>query len=180
MNCGWVEIIVGGMFSGKTEELVRRLRRAKIAKQPVLAAKPSLDDRYGTDTIASHLKNRFPCKAVPSVDAIRELVTDDIRVIGIDEAQFFGEELVAFVEEQANVGRRVIVAGLDLDSEEQPFKPLPHLMAVAEYVSKMCAICVVCGNPASRSFYKGDKADQIEVGADKYEARCRSCYHAQE
>ena len=173
---GWIEVITGSMFSGKSEELIRRLRRAKIANQRVVALKPALDDRYTPDHIVSHSDVRIPSIPVRSAEEILERA-GDADVIGIDEAQFFGEELVALCERLAGDGRRVIVAGLDTDYRAAPFEPMPRLLAVAEYITKTLAICVRCGGPANRSQRKSASGERIVVGAeDVYEARCRHCY----
>ena len=161
--------------SGKSEELVRRLRRAIIAKKVVRAIKHASDDRYHQTHIGSHAGLTF--EAVPlSTVAEMGFVVRGIQVLGIDEAQFFQPGLVEFCEEMANLGMRVIVAGLDQDSNGKPFGPIPHLMSIAEEVTKLHAVCVVCGEEASRSYHKGQKEHQVEVGASQYEARCRGCW----
>jgi thymidine kinase len=174
---GWVEVICGPMFSGKSEELIRRLRRAQIARQPLQAFKPAVDDRYHTSQIVSH--SRASIEAVP-VEGSAELarrVRRDTRVIGVDEAQFFDENLVDVVERLATAGSRVVLAGLDQDYTGQPFEPMPRLMALAEYVTKTLAICVRCGAPAGRSQRLVSDGDQVLVGAvEAYEARCRACH----
>ena len=172
MPGGRIEVITGGMFSGKTEELVRRLRRAKIAKKNIIAFKHASDDRYDAVQIGSH--NGLKFDAIP-VTTIAELVEKAVEaeVVGIDEVQFFPPEIVDACEDLANTGVRVIVAGLDLDSMAIPFGPIPNLMAIAEEVDKLHAVCMVCGEPACRSQHKAGKADQVEVGAAAYEARCR-------
>jgi thymidine kinase len=172
-DIGWIEVVTGCMFSGKTEELIRRLRRARYARQPVVVFKPRLDDRYTEDSVGSHSGDRMRSIQVDGSDEILPQVGDAV-VVGIDEAQFFDPGLVQVCEQLANSGKRVIVAGLDLDYRGVPFEPMPHLMAVAEYVTKNLAICVVCGNPADRSQRLVNRGGRVLVGeADAYEARCR-------
>ena len=173
---GWIEVIVGSMYSGKTEELIRRLRRAQIARQKVEIFKPAIDDRYGRDQIVSHSELRIPSRAVRKArDVLR--YAHEAQVIGIDEGQFLGPELVKVCERLARRGKRVIVAGLDQDYRGRPFEPMPQLLAVAEYITKTLAICMVCGNPANRSFRKKRRTGRVLVGgADLYEARCRRCF----
>jgi thymidine kinase len=175
MSKGRIEVITGGMFSGKSEELVRRLRRARIAQKQVLAVKHSSDDRYHRTHIGSHTGLTFEAVTAENVAELHA-VAPDVDVLGIDEAQFFHPGLVELCESLANQGVRVIVAGLDQDSHGQPFGPIPSLMAVAEEVTKLHAVCVVCGEEASRSYHKGNKTHQVEVGASQYEARCRKCW----
>lgn len=170
---GHVEVICGCMFSGKSEELIRRLRRAVIAKQAVQVFKPVIDNRYSSKAVVSHTRVEFPAEAVQSPGDILFRVNEQTQVVGIDEAQFFHAGIVDVVETLANQGRRVIVAGLDQDAFGQPFGPMPQLMAVAEFVDKIHAVCTVCGEPASRSYRKTGSQQQVEVGADQYEARCR-------
>lgn len=178
-NAGWVEVVVGCMFSGKTEELVRRLRRAPYAKQKVASFKPVIDARYHKTHIQSHGGISIEATPVKSPEDILRLV-GDAQVVGIDEAQFFDETLVDVVQELAREGRRVIVAGLDLDYRGVPFGPIPHIMAVAEYVTKVHALCTVCGAPASRSQRVTDSDNQVLVGgATAYEARCRKHWSPQ-
>ncbi len=175
-DVGWIEVVTGSMFSGKSEELIRRLRRAAYARQRVASFKPELDDRFAANEIVSRSAARLPSHCVRNAADIVPLAAD-AEVVGIDEAQFFGPELVGVCERLAADGKRVIVAGLDQDFRGQPFEPLPHLMAVAEYVTKELAICVVCGNPANRSQRIVNRASRIVVGdADAYEARCRRCF----
>jgi thymidine kinase len=170
---GWIEVICGSMFSGKTEELIRRLKRARIARQQVEIFKPALDNRYAETAVVSHDENAIPSIVVDTADQIL-LLADDAAVIGIDEAQFFGTELVGVCETLARRGRRVIVAGLDQDFRGRPFEPLPQLMAVAEYVTKLHAICVVCGAPANHSQRLVASGDRVLVGEkEAYEPRCR-------
>jgi thymidine kinase len=175
---GHIEVICGSMFSGKTEELVRRLKRAQIGRQKVQIFKPSIDNRYCTDHVQSHDSNRLPSKAVEKAKEILRLVDDNTRVVGIDEAQFFDESVVDVAQKLAYRGIRVVVAGLDMDFRGQPFGPMPKLLAVAEEVTKLTAVCVVCGNPASRSQrIAGTGSTRIAVGAkEMYEARCRFCH----
>ncbi len=175
-DIGWIEVIVGSMFSGKTEELIRRLRRAEIARQEVAIFKPEVDTRYSSDHIVSHNEQRFPSITVPHAADILDLC-DTARVVAIDEGQFFSEEILDVCEKLANQGKRVIVAGLDQDYRGRPFEPMPQIMAIAEYVTKTLAICVVCGNPANRTQRTVRDGDRVLVGAtDAYEARCRNCY----
>lgn len=170
---GWIEVICGSMFSGKTEELIRRLKRARIARQRVEIFKPALDNRFAETAVVSHDENAIPSIVVDTADQIL-LLAGDAEVIGIDEGQFFGTELVAVCESLARDGRRVLVAGLDQDFRGVPFEPIPQLMAVAEYVTKLHAICVVCGAPANHSQRLTDAAGQVLVGAkEAYEPRCR-------
>jgi len=173
---GWIEVIVGSMYSGKTEELIRRLRRAQIARQKVEIFKPAIDDRYAHDAIVSHSELRIPSRSVKSArDVLR--YAHEAQVIGIDEGQFLGPELVQVCEDLARRGKRVIVAGLDQDYAARPFEPMPQLLAVAEYITKTLAICMVCGGPANRTYRKKRRAGRVVVGGeDLYEARCRRCY----
>ena len=175
-SAGWLEVIVGSMYSGKTEELIRRLRRAQIARQKVEIFKPLIDDRYAKDHIVSHSELRIPSRAVKeAADILR--YAHEAQVIGIDEGQFLGPGLVKVVERLARKGKRVIVAGLDQDYAGRPFEPMPQLLAIAEYITKTLAICVVCGAPANRTYRKKRRAGRVVVGgADLYEARCRRCY----
>lgn len=180
---GWIEVICGSMFSGKTEELIRRLRRAKYAKQKVQVFKPALDDRYYTASVSSHAGNQFEAQVVETADQIAELVMDDTDVVGIDEVQFFGWEIAELCNWLADTGRRVIVAGLDMDFRGEPFGPMPVLMAQAEQIDKLHAICMICSAPASltQRLVEGKPvpydAPVILVGANEvYEARCRECH----
>lgn len=174
---GWIEVICGSMFSGKTEELIRRLRRAQIAKLRVQVFKPIIDARYSKDHIASHSAQRLEAKVIRSAEEILSLVEKDTQVVGIDEAQFFNHDLIDVCQTLANRGLRVIVAGLDQDYRGVPFEPIPQLLAIAEYITKNTAICVVCGNPASRSQRIIPEGDRVVVGAQEaYEARCRICF----
>ena len=175
-NTGWIEVICGCMFSGKTEELIRRLRRAQIAKQQVAIFKPKIDDRYSAEHIVSHSEQSIISHPVEDASEIPGLA-GDAQVIGIDEAQFFKGNLVDICEQLATKGKRIIVAGLDQDYRGKPFDPIPQLLAVAEYISKTLAICVVCGNPADRTQRKTRQSDRVVIGAkDIYEARCRHCF----
>ena len=180
---GWIYVICGSMFSGKTEELIRRVRRAQIARQKVQVFKPAIDTRYAEREVASH--NGLQVEALPVEDTaqIRALLDPDTTVVALDEVQFFNDEVVDLCEELANRGVRVIVAGLDLNFRGEPFGPMPELMARAERVDKLQAICVVCGGPASRTqrLINGRPAAYddpvILVGAKEvYEARCRGCH----
>jgi thymidine kinase len=174
---GWIEAVVGSMFSGKTQELIRRLRLAQIARQKVQVFNSALDVRYAKDHIVSHDLNKTASIAVAKAADILDRVDDDTRVVGVDEVQFFDEEIVSVCERLADDGRRVIVAGLDQDFRGEPFAVTSRLMAVAEFVTKNLAICTVCGNPANRSQRLSGGKKVVEVGAaDKYEARCRRCF----
>jgi thymidine kinase len=174
---GWIEVICGSMFSGKSEELIRRLRRARIARQRVLAFKPAIDDRYDEDDIVSHDARRIESLRVSSAREILDAVDDTVEVVGIDEAQFFDCDLVDVCEELADAGRRVIVAGLDQDYLGRPFEPIPQLLAVAEYITKTLAVCMRCGRPANRTQRIIASDERVVVGAGEvYEARCRRCF----
>lgn len=174
---GWIEVICGSMFSGKSEELIRRLKRAVIARQKVQAFKPLTDDRFSRDHIVSHDENRIPSVAVASAREILQAVESDTQVVGIDEAQFFDLSLVEVCEELANRGVRVIVAGLDQDYLGRPFEPVPQLLAVAESITKLMAVCVCCGAPANRSQRLVARSERVLVGAGTmYEPRCRKCF----
>ena len=180
---GKLQVVCGGMFSGKTEELIRRLRRAEIAKQKIQVFKPNLDDRYGVERIISHNGWHVQAQPVEHAREILALVEPDTTVVGIDEAQFFDGEIAHVCKALADAGKRVIAAGLDMDFRGQPFGPMPLLMAQAETVDKFCAICVVCGDEASRTqrLVNGRPAAYddpvIVVGArETYEARCRACH----
>jgi len=176
-NYGSIEVICGSMFSGKTEELIRRLRRAQFAKLKVEIFKPSIDKRYDDELVVSHDKNSIPSTPVDHSSAIL-LLSHDTRVVGIDEAQFFDEELPEICIKLANKGIRVIVAGLDMDFEGKPFGPIPNIMAIAEHVTKVHAVCMQCGAPANYSFRNNENKDQVLLGEkDSYEPRCRSCYY---
>lgn len=176
-NSGWIEVIAGSMFSGKTEELIRRLKRAHYAKQKVQVFKPVVDCRYDANAVISHEGFRIEGVAVDRPLHILYLVDDDTKIVGIDEAQFFDDEIVVVANYLADKGFRVIVAGLDQDYLGKPFGPMPELLAVAEYVTKAHAICVECGNPGTRTYRISGVGDQVELGSsDKYQARCRKCH----
>jgi thymidine kinase len=176
-NLGWIEVICGSMFSGKSEELIRRLRRAQIAKQRVQIFKPNVDSRFSDDHIVSHSDMKMKSQLVGKAAEIPELVDGRTQVIGIDEAQFFDLELVAVCNRLADMGKRVIVAGLDQDYRGRPFDPMPQLLSIAEYITKTLAICVRCGAPANRTQRTVSNAERVLVGAtDSYEARCRLCF----
>jgi thymidine kinase len=174
---GWIEVITGSMFSGKTEELIRRLRRTQFAHQNLLIYKPERDVRYSVDKVMSHDENFLESIPVSNSQMILE-VPRDVNVVGIDEAQFFDLELPSVCEKLALSGIRVIVAGLDMDFMGRPFGPMPALMAIAEYVTKVHAICPHCGNLATHSYRLSDETETIVLGEkDKYEPRCRVCYN---
>lgn len=174
---GWIEVIAGCMFSGKTEELIRRLRRAKIAKQKVVIFKPNIDTRYSSNSIVSHSEQSLPSVLIKDANEILDLV-EDAQVIGIDEAQFFSSDLINVCNKLADEGKRIIVAGLDMDYKGIPFEPMPQLLSIAEYITKPLAICVECGNPADRTQRKTHSSERVIVGAaDVYEARCRKCHY---
>ena len=176
-SSGWIEVIVGSMFSGKSEELIRRLRRAQIAKRRVQVFKPAIDDRFSETHITSHSEMKLPSLAVRTAAEILEGVADDTEVVGIDEGQFFDVELPAVCSTLADHGKRVIVAGLDQDYLGRPFEPMPQLLAVAEYITKTLAICMVCGEPANHTQRLVKSRELVLVGAtDSYEARCRRCF----
>lgn len=173
---GWVEVIVGSMFSGKTEELIRRLNRAKIAKQKVEIFKPHIDVRYSEDEVVSHNSNSIRSTPVETSANIL-LLASNVDVVGIDEAQFFDEGLADVCNELANQGVRVIVAGLDMDFRGKPFGPIPALMATAEYVTKVHAVCMRCGSLANYSHRLSEAEKLVLLGEkDEYEPLCRSCY----
>ncbi len=175
-NTGWIEVICGSMFSGKSEELIRLVRRAMIARQKVAVFKPKIDTRYSEDHIVSHSELKIPSQVVENAWEILENSLE-AQVVGIDEAQFFDENLVIVCQKLANMGKRVIVAGLDQDYRGEPFEPIPQIMAIAEYVTKTHAICVICGNPANHTQRKSGEKDRVLLGAaDIYEARCRNCF----
>ncbi len=179
-NTGWIEVIAGCMFSSKTEELIRRLKRAQIAKLKVKTFKPKIDIRYSSENIVSHSEQSLPSIIVENAEDILKQ-SSDAQVIGIDEAQFFDNSLIDICNKLANIGKRVIVAGLDQDYRGIPFEPMPQLLAIAEYITKTLAICVVCGNPADKTQRKIHSAERVLVGAaDSYEARCRKCHYIPE
>ncbi len=174
---GWIEVICGSMFSGKTEELIRRLNRALIAKQAVEIFKPKVDARYHEDHVVSHDDNTIRSTAVEFAQDIL-LFSGNSAVVGIDEVQFFDDQIVEVCNTLANSGKRVIVAGLDMDFKGLPFGPMPKLLSIAEYVTKVHAICVQCGNLASYSFRLHDETSTVLIGEkETYEARCRSCFY---
>jgi len=174
---GWIEVITGSMFSGKTEELIRRMKRAKIARQKVEIFKPRVDNRYSETEVVSHDENAIPSTPVSNSADILELASN-VQVVGIDEAQFFDIGLVQVCNTLADRGIRIIVAGLDMDYRGRPFGPIPGLMAVAEYITKVHAICQRCGNLAQYSFRKSQDEQLVLLGEqDEYEPLCRKCYN---
>jgi thymidine kinase len=174
---GWIEAITGSMFSGKSEELIRRLRRVQIARQRVQVFKPIIDTRFSDSHIVSHSDMRLPSVNVRNSDELVKLVADDTEVVGIDEGQFFDLNLPAACNTLADRGKRVIVAGLDQDYLGRPFEPMPQLLAIAEYITKTLAICMVCGDPANHTQRLVPSSDRVLVGATGlYEARCRHCF----
>ena len=176
-NLGWIEVICGSMFSGKSEELIRRLRRAQIARQRVQIFKPKLDDRFSEDHIVSHSDMKIKSQLVTRARDILDSLDGRTQVIGIDEGQFFDMELVSVCNQLADAGKRVIVAGLDQDFRARPFDPMPQLLCIAEYITKTLAICVRCGAPANRTQRLVESSDRLLVGAGgAYEARCRLCF----
>jgi thymidine kinase len=176
-NLGWIEVICGPMFSGKSEELIRRLRRVEIARQRVQIFKPAMDERYSCDHIVSHNDTRIRSVGVSSAAEVESKLDLRTEVIGIDEAQFLGEGVVGFVVRLADMGKRIIIAGLDTDYLGRPFHPMPELLAVADEITKTLAICVQCGNPAKHTQRLIGSEDLIVVGAaGMYEARCRRCF----
>jgi thymidine kinase len=177
---GVIEVICGPMFSGKTEELIRRVRRAQIARQTVVVLKPNLDSRFDQHHLVSHSEQKIPSVRVESSQNVLVL-GQEAEVVGIDEVQFLDAGIVEVVEILADQGKRVIIAGLDMDYRGQPFEPIPQLLARAEYITKTLAICVVCGQPASRSQRVTREDERIVVGSsDHYEARCRACHEPRE
>ena len=178
-NHGWIEVISGPMFSGKTEELIRRLRRAIIASKKVAIFKPAIDTRYSDSEVVSHDSSKIPSIVVGRAMEIIDHY-DDAEVIGIDEAQFFNQGLVEVVQYLAYKGKRVIIAGLDMDSDGKPFGPMPQLLATSEYITKLHAICVDCGSLATHTFRISKEKGQILVGEkNKYKPLCRHCYFIQ-
>src|SRR3954463_36440 len=176
-HLGSIEVICGSMFSGKSEELIRRLRRAQIAKQRVQIFKPEIDNRYSRDEIVSHSEMKIGSSNVSSSRALFDSVLPDTEVVGIDEGQFFDMELPAVCNALAGAGKRVIVAGLDQDYLGKPFEPMPQLLAIAEYITKTLAICMVCGSPANHTQRLVASSERVLVGAQgTYEARCRHCF----
>ncbi len=176
---GWIEVIVGCMFSGKTEELIKQIRRAQFAKQKIQVFKPKIDDRYSEDQVASHNQSMVPSQVVSTPFEILSLVEKNTEVVGIDEAQFFDEDIVKVATTLADAGKRVLIAGLDTDWKGAPFGPMPQLLAIAEVVRKQYAICVVCGEPATRTQRLVAVQGDILVGStEAYEARCRTHFDA--
>jgi len=176
-HVGWIEVVCGPMFSGKSEELIRRLRRAKIARKRVQVFKPALDNRYSEDEIVSHGDQRMKSNVVSSAREILEQLDWRTQVVGIDESNFFGPDLVEVASQLADTGKQVIIAGLDTDYLGRAFSPMPELLCVAESITKMLAICMRCGNPAKHTQRLVESSDLIVVGASgTYEARCRRCF----
>jgi thymidine kinase len=176
-NVGWVEVIAGSMFSGKSEELIRRLRRAKIARQKVQVFKPEMDSRFSQDHIVSHSEMRHESANIKSATEVLAKVEPDTEVVGIDEGQFFDNELVSVANELAHRGVRVIIAGLDQDYTGKPWEPMPQLLAIAEYITKTHAICMKCGQPANYTQRTFESEERVAVGGEgMYEARCRRCF----
>ena len=177
-KAGSIEVICGSMFSGKTEELIRRMKRAQFAKQTVAIFKPCIDVRYSEDKVVSHDSHSIPSTPIDSPAKMLEL-SSDVEVVGVDEAQFFDNSIVEVVQELANKGIRVIIAGLDTDFLGKPFGPMPALMAVAEDIQKVHAICVRCGSPANHSHRLSKSEELVLLGEkDEYEPLCRHCYNA--
>ena len=175
-NSGWIEVICGSMFSGKTEELIRRLRRAQIAKMPTIIFKPKIDSRYSTEHIVSHNNEKMQSHIIENSEDIL-IAVENFTVIGIDEAQFFDHSIVDICKQLASDKKRVIIAGLDTDYRGLPFGPMPKIMCEADYLDKLRAICVKCGNPSSYTQRTSIESDQVVIGElDKYEARCRDCF----
>jgi thymidine kinase len=176
-DAGWIEVITGSMFSGKSEELIRRLRRAQIARQKVQIFKPAIDERYSMAHIVSHSEMRIDSDNVRSAGEILALVDIDTDVVGIDEGQFFDQDLVRVANQLADQGKRVVIAGLDMDYLGRPFEPMPQLLAIAEDITKTRAICMRCGNPATYTQRLIHRKERVVVGAaGAYEARCRECF----
>jgi len=176
-NVGWIEVICGPMFSGKSEELIRRLRRAMIARKRVEVFKPTIDNRYSDDEIVSHGDQRMKSTVVSSAQEILDQIDRRAQVIGVDESNFFGPDLVDVATHLADMGKQVIIAGLDTDYLGRPFPPMPELLCLAESITKTLAICMRCGNPAKHTQRLVESSDLIVVGASgMYEARCRRCF----
>jgi thymidine kinase len=174
---GWIEVICGSMFSGKTEELIRRIHRAEYAKQKIMVFKPIIDKRYDDKNIVSHSQMQAASIPINKASEIYDHLRGDTQVVAIDEAQFFDEAIVGICNDLANRGMRVIVAGLDQDYTGKPFGYIPQLLSIAEYVTKNLAICLKCGNPANRTQRTVHRDEQILVGStEAYEARCRNCH----
>lgn len=175
-HTGWIEVICGSMFSGKTEELIRRMRRAMIARQKIELFKPKIDTRYSDIEIVSHDMQKIPSRSITKPKQILAIALE-AQVVGIDEAQFFDKSLIKICQTLANMGKRVIVAGLDQDYRGIPYEPIPELLAIAEYITKTHAICVICGNPANHTQRTSEQKNKVVVGAGEfYEARCRNCF----
>ncbi|MDQ3072633.1 MAG: thymidine kinase [Bacteroidota bacterium] len=178
-SAGWIEAICGPMFSGKTEELIRRLKRAKIANQPIAIFKPEIDVRYNEQRIVSHDANYFPSMPIASSEAILKH-RGDAKVVALDEAQFFDNDLPSILQQLALDGVRVIIAGLDLDYKGNPFGIMPQLLAIADYITKLNAVCVVCGGAATHSYRKVTGRELVMLGEkESYEPRCRYCFFNQ-
>jgi len=176
-DIGWIEVICGSMFSGKTEELIRRLRRAEYGKLKVQVFKPKIDTRYDETQVVSHSQLKVPSTPIARAEEIFLHLRPDTQVVGIDEVQFFGPEVVTVCEALAGKGLRVLCAGLDQDFQGRPFEPMPQLLSVAEFITKQLAICVVCGNPANRSQRTVPSGERVMVAAmNAYEPRCRKCH----
>ena len=176
-TAGWIEVIAGSMFSGKSEELIRRLRRAKIARQKIQVFKPEIDSRFSNNHIVSHSEIKHESTNVQTAKDMRASIEPDTQVVGIDEAQFFDNELIPIVNELAERGVRVIIAGLDQDYTGKPWEPMPQLLAIAEYITKTHAICMKCGQPANYTQRTFESEERVAVGGEgMYEARCRSCF----
>jgi thymidine kinase len=176
-HIGWIEIVCGPMFSGKSEELIRRLRRARIARKRVQVFKPALDDRYSLDEIVSHGDQRMKSEAVNGAQEILQKLDWRTQVVGVDESNFFGPDLVDIAGQLADSGKQVLIAGLDTDYLGRPFSPMPELLCLAESITKTLAICMRCGNPAKHTQRLVESDDLIVVGATgMYEARCRRCF----
>lgn len=174
---GWIEVICGSMFSGKTEELIRRLRRAEFANQNIILFRPKIDNRYSEDEVVSHKGSNFKAVVIEKSIEIRSFMTGQ-NVVAIDEAQFFDADIVEICNELADNGARVIIAGLDMDFKRNPFGPMPDLLSIAEYITKVHAICLECGNLAQNSHRTVQGNEQVMVGAvEKYKPLCRSCYN---
>ena len=183
VNHGYIEVVIGPMYSGKSEELIRRVKRAKIAKQNIVVFKPKIDDRYSKEDVVSHSGDSVNAIPINSSKEIYDFIDNKTQVVGIDEVQFFDEKIVEIAVDLADKGIRVIAAGLDMDFKGEPFGPTPKLLAISEFVDKIQAICSVCGQPATRSQRLINKEPAryddpiIQVGAvESYEARCRKCH----
>ncbi|MCX5774253.1 MAG: thymidine kinase [Fusobacteria bacterium] len=172
-----LETICGSMFSGKSSELIRRIKRAKIARQNVVLFKPAIDVRYDHEKVVTHDKNSLDAKVVSTVEEMKYYISEDVDVVGIDEVQFFNHEVVEYADFLANKGIRVVIAGLDQDYLGKPFKITSELMSISEKVTKLNAICMECGADASKTYKVGGTKNRIEVGVDNYIALCRHCYN---